>query len=93
MNSYYQIPLARDPHSLSAILVKRQYDNDLVQLEARENAARAYRQMMLSLASAHTKLTNDTKHGHFDIKQIAQDLGPDVQQVGQSVIDLRNDMR
>lgn len=93
MGSYYGIPLAREPNTLAAILVSRQYQGDLQQLQSREAAAESYQKMMKSLASAHSKLTNATKGGHFDIKQIAQDLGPDVQQIMQSVNALRKDIR
>lgn len=68
IDTYYAVPLAKDPNSLAAILVNRQWQDDVSQLNARMNAAQAYRKLMVSLAAAHTKLATDTKGGHFDIK-------------------------
>ncbi len=93
IDTYYSIPLAQDPSSLAAILVNRQWQDDVNQLNARKDAAQAYRKLMLSLATAHAKLTNDTKGGHFDIKQLGKDLGPDIEQMEKAIADLQKDLR
>ena len=93
IDSYYSVPLAQDPNSLAAIIVNRQWQSDVNQLNARKDAAQAYRKLMLSLATAHAKLTSDTKGGHFDIKQLGKDLGPDIEQMEKAIADLQKDLR
>jgi hypothetical protein len=93
MDSYYAVPLAKDPNGLTAILVNRQWQDDVTQLNARMNAAQAYRKLMVSLAAAHAKLATDTKGGHFNIKQLGKDLGPDVVQIEEAVTALQKDAR
>ena len=93
IDSYYAVPLAKDPNSLAAILVNRQWQDDVNQLNARMNAAQAYRKLMVSLAAAHWKLASDTKGGHFDIKTLGKDLGPDVVQIEEAVAALQKDLR
>jgi hypothetical protein len=93
IDSYYSIPLAQDPNSLAAIIVNRQWQEDVNQLNARKDAAQAYRKLMLSLATAHATMTRDAKGGHFDIKQLGKDLGPDVAQMETAIADLQKDVR
>lgn len=93
IGSYYSVPLAKDPDSQTAILVNRQWQDDVSQLNARMNAAQAYRKLMVSLAAAHAKLATDTKGGHFNIKQIGKDLGPDVVQMEEAITALQKDAR
>jgi len=93
MDPYYRVPLDKDRDSLAWVTVSRQYQQDVSQLVARKDAAQAYRKLMLSLATAHAKLTNDTKTGHLDAKKLGEDLGPDVAQMEEAIANLQKDLR
>jgi hypothetical protein len=99
MDSYYTIPLGqylatnKDLDSLVAILVQRQYQLDKTQLQSREDAAKAYRKLMLSLAKAHGKLADAAKNNKFDVKQLSKDLLPDLAQAGEAAVDLQKNSR
>ena len=49
LNSYYQIPIARDPNSAAGTLLNVEYHSTFDQLKAREDAAVAYRKLMISI--------------------------------------------
>jgi hypothetical protein len=96
LNSYYQIPLAKDPDSSTGILLNVQYHSVLAQLEAREDAAIAYRKLMISIGQAHAKLLAGAQSGNFDrasVKKIAVDLGQPISDMRDAIATLQKDAR
>jgi hypothetical protein len=96
LNSYYQIPLAKDPNSAAGILLNVQYQSLLGQLQARENAAVAYRQLMISIGQAHAKLLADAQSGDFDkasVQKIATDLAQPISDMTNAISTLVQDAR
>jgi hypothetical protein len=96
LNSYYQIPLAKDSESPAGILLNVQYHNMLDQLKTRENAAIAYRNLMISIGRAHTKLLAGAQIGNFDkasVKMIATELAQPISDMTTAITALQQDTR
>jgi len=96
LNSYYQIPLAKDPNSSAGTLLNVQYHSALAELKARENAAIAYRKFMISIGQAHAKLLAGAQRGNFDkasVKKIAQDLAQPISDMIDAITTLQKDAR
>jgi hypothetical protein len=96
LDSYYSIPLASEHDDATRILLRLQYQAALDQLHAREEAAIAYRSLMLSLGVAHSKLLSDSKSGNFNadaVKKIAQDLAGPMSDIASAVNTLQKDAR
>jgi hypothetical protein len=96
LNSYYQIPLAKDPNSAAGTLLNIQYHSALAELKARENAAIAYRKLMISIEEAHANLLVGAQSGNFDkasVKKIAQDLAQPISDMINAITTLQKDAR
>jgi hypothetical protein len=96
LNSYFQIPLAKDPNSPAGILLNIHYHKTLAELETREDAAMAYRKLMISIGQAHTKLLAGAKSGNFDkasVKKIAMGLAQPVSDMANAITTLVQDSR
>lgn len=96
LHSYYDVPLAGEKDPAVAILLQAQYDSALEQLQAREAAALAYRKLMLSLGTAHSKLLASSAKGNFDsaaVKEIAQALSGPLSDMANAINTLQKDAR
>jgi len=96
LKSYYEIPLAKDPDSLTAILVRNQDVAALDQLKAREEAAKAYRTLMIAIGQAHAKLLADSEKKGFNkdaVKKISKDLAQPVAEITGAITSLQKDLR
>lgn len=96
LDSYYQIPLAKDPDSPAGSLLNVQYHGVVDQLTAREDAATAYRKLMISIGQAHTKLLDGAQSGNFDkasVKKIATDLAQPISDMIDAITTLQKDAR
>jgi hypothetical protein len=96
LHSYYDIPIASEKDAGTAILLQAQYDSALDQLHTRENSALAYRKLMLSLGTAHSKLLAAASKGNFDaaaVKEIAQALSGPMSDMANAVNTLQKDAR
>lgn len=96
LNSYYQIPLAKDPNSPAGVLLNVQYHSTLDQLKAREDAAMAYRKLMISIGLTHTKLLAGAQSGNFNkasVEKIAKELAQPVSDMINAIAALQQDMR
>ena len=61
--SYYESPMAaRKSERLTLILVQRQYDQDRAALAHRRSLAKAYGEVMNSIADAHARLATDLRN-------------------------------
>jgi hypothetical protein len=96
IHSYYDIPLAGEKDPGTAILLQAQYDNSYAQLRTREAAALAYRKLMLSLGTAHSKLLAAASKGNFNsdaVKAIAQALSGPMSDMASAINTLQKDAR
>ena len=74
--TYYEAPMAAQKgERLALILVQRQYDSDVASLANRLALARAYEQVMTSVAATHSTLTVEARSKE-SMKKLAEDLGP-----------------
>lgn len=96
LQSYYAIPLAGEKDPAIAVLLQSQYDSALAQLHTREAAALAYRKLMLSLGTAHSKLLAASAKGNFNaaaVKEISQALSGPLSDMANAVNTLQKDAR
>jgi hypothetical protein len=96
LRSYYEIPLAKDPNSSAGTLLNVQYHTALVQLEARKDAAIAYRKLMISIGQAHSRLLAGAESGNFDkdsVKKIAADIAQPISDMTDAITTLQKDAR
>ena len=76
--NYYEAPMAAQKgERLALILVQRQYNSDSASLATRLALARAYGQVMTSLAATHSTLTAEAR-SKASMRKLAEDLGPSV---------------
>ena len=76
--NYYEAPMAAQKgERLALILVQRQYDSDSASLANRLALARAYGQVMTSVAATHSTLTAEAR-SKASMRKLAEDLGPSV---------------
>ena len=69
--------MAQKGERLALILVQRQYNSDAASLANRLALARAYGQVMTSVAATHATLTAEAR-SKTNIRKLAEDLGPSV---------------
>jgi hypothetical protein len=96
LKSYYEIPLAKDPNSSAGSLLNVQYHSALDQLQARKDAAIAYRKLMISIGQAHAKLLVGAQSGNFDkasVKKIAVDTAQPISDMADAITTLQKDAR
>jgi|GEM_PF-5663763 len=87
IDTFYQGPIiARKDkvERLTLILVQRQYENDKLALAKRQASARAYGKVMDDLAAAHARLAAAAAK-RASLRQLAQDLGPVVTSLKDSI--------
>ena len=72
---------------MALILVQRQYDSDAAALTNRLALARAYGQVMTSVAATHSTLTAEAR-SRASVKKLAEDLGPSLTNLKDAVADL-----
>lgn len=96
LQSYYNIPLTGEKDPAIVVLLQAQYDNAYAELRTREAAALAYRTLMLSLGTAHSKLLAVASKGNFNsdaVKAIAQALSGPMSDMASAINALQNDAR
>jgi len=96
LKSYYEVPLGAEKDAAIAIVLRSQYQSALDQVHSREAAAFAYRTLMLSLGTAHSKLLADSKTGNFNadaVKKIASDLAGPMSDMANAINTLQQDAR
>jgi hypothetical protein len=96
LDSYYQVPLATDPSSSAGTLLNDQYHNARGQLKARQDAAKAYRKLMISIGQAHNKLLTGAESGNFNresVEKIAKDLAQPISDMTSAITTLEKDSR
>lgn len=96
LKSYYEIPLAKDPNSSAGTLLDVQYHSALAQLNARKEAAIAYRKFMISIGQAHAKLLAGAQNGNFNkasVSRIAADLAQPISDIVDAITTLQKDGR
>jgi hypothetical protein len=94
VDAYYQSPMAaaRGSERLALITVQRQYHGDAAVLETRRARSVAYGQVMDSLASLHGKLKMEVKK-KASLRQIAQEIGPDVSDLKDAISQLQTGLK
>lgn len=96
LKTYYEIPLTQDHNGPAAILLTVQYQTAQELQSNRQDAAVAYRKLMLALGQAHASLLTDAEKGDFNkdsIKQIAKDLAQPMSDMSDAINTLQKDMR
>ena len=94
VEAYYKSPMAaaRGSERLALISVQRQYHGDVAVLETRRAASVAYGQVMDSLASLHGKLKKEVEK-KASLRQIAQEIGPDVADLKDAISQLQTGLK